>query len=115
QRGSWSRSSKRRSGATTGPRGPSTSSPSSRATRVTHASSWCCRSAADADPTEAERPDRAGADQRLLERLGRRTAEPPVEVRTPLEATLLEPGGELAPEDVRAVQIDVRVLPAGQA
>src|SRR5205823_694880 len=38
--------------------------------------------------------------------------EPPVEIRAPFEVPFLEARGELAPENVRSVQVDVLLLPA---
>src|SRR5207249_2010690 len=74
------------------------------------ASSWSSRPrrTADAGPAKPDRPDRADGDQRLLEGLRHRPREPAIEVRTRLEVRLVVPLGELAAQDVGAVQVAVR-------
>jgi len=60
---------------------------------------------------EAERPDLARVDERLLEHLRRRAAERSIEVRRPHERQLLEVGGETEAQRLLAVEAEMLGFP----
>ena len=97
--GGDARGAARRRTTATAPRSTSSTWSAARAPSVRYA-----------DPAPADRRERAGGDQRCLERLAARPAQPAVEVRHPFERTLVVALAKPVEHD--AVRMEVRVLRA---